>query len=174
MGAPRLSPLVTYLLATRLIDPDIEIRSQVIRLLGDLFVPDHHGRSVPDEVRRHLSGYLVQMRTRGIFSLLEAVVADPTLETQVFHLLRACPYAGAHLADILAEKTNPLSIRKLAVYYVGMVGFLDAIPALERLASRLESRRSGQQMMAFANPAAQDEAELLPAVQKALVQLKAP
>jgi len=174
LGAPRLSPLVTYLLATRLVDPDLEVRSQVLRLLGDLFAPDQQGHSAPDEVRRHLSGYLVQMRTRAVFALLEVTTADPSLERHVFHLLRACPFASSQLVDILSEKQNPLAIRKQAAHFLGTVGFLDAIPALERLVSRLEIRRNGQQMMTFATACVPDETELLPAVQEALALLKAP
>jgi HEAT repeat protein len=174
LGAPRLSPLVAYLLATRLTDPDLEVRTQAISMLGDLFIPDPQGRAAPDEVRRHLSGYLVQMRTRTIFALLEAVVAMPSLERHGYHLIRSCPFAGSHLIDILTEKQNPPAIRKQAAYYLGVVGFLEAIPALERLVTRLESRRNGQQLMNFAAPAAHDDIELLPAVQKALTLLKAP
>jgi hypothetical protein len=175
LGAPRLSPLVAYLLATRLIDPDISLRYRVIQILGELLALDEQGRLAPEPVRRHLSGYLAQMRTRNIFALLEVAVSDPRAEPHISRLLNACPFAGNHLAEILADRNITLPIRQQAAYFIGRVGFLDALPTLERLAARLGTRLSGQQSMPFAPPpSGQDESELLPVVQNALRLLRFP
>jgi hypothetical protein len=55
------------------------------------------------------------------------------------------------------------------------VGFLEAIPAMERIQSRLETRLEGQQSMPFA-PVSHDsdEVDLLPTVREALAALRAP
>src|SRR5512143_2370969 len=42
-GAQRLSPLVAYVLATRLTDPEIELRCRVIILLAGILTNDPHG-----------------------------------------------------------------------------------------------------------------------------------
>jgi hypothetical protein len=95
-------------------------------------------------------------------------------EADVAQLLNACPYAGNHLADILADRSKTLNIRKQAAHYIGRVGYLAAVPALERLQTRLESRLSGQQAMPFAPPMGTDEVELLPFVRETLAVLRAP
>jgi hypothetical protein len=79
------------------------------------------------------------------------------------------------LCDILAERQLPIAERKQAVHFIGQVGFLDALPTLERLATRLEARLTGQQSMAFAGSGGMaEEAELLPAITRAIGLLKAP
>jgi hypothetical protein len=164
MNAPRLSPLVTYLIATRLADPDLEMRYQVAMVLGDLFTPDEDGRTVDEKVRQYLSTYLSQMRTRLVFSLLQVAEKYPNADSNIARLFNACPYAGEHLVEIF----------KKAIYFVGLVGYLDGIPALERLETRLETRLNGQQTMSFAQSSSVEEEELLPIVRQALSSLRAP
>ncbi len=173
LGAPRLSPLISYLLATRILEPDLELRCRIVRVLGELLIADGSGRQVHDAVRRHLIGYLAQMRTRPIFSLLQAGLADPELENHITHLLNNCPHASTHLAEIFSERGISLDIRQQAVHFVGLAGFLEALPALERLASRLEARRNGQQSMPFAPPpTTQDESKLLREINQTLMMLR--
>lgn len=174
MGAARLSPLVAYVVATRLSDPDIAVRSRVVRLLGDLLARDGRGNVTPETVRRYLSAYLAQMRTRSVYHLLEVAVHDPQAAPQISRVLDACPYAGRHLSDIALDRTLPLVYRKQAVLFIGAVGYLEAIPALTKLAARLETRLSGQQAMTFAPPSQPEEDELLPIVQSVLQVLQAP
>ena len=174
MNAPRLSPLVTYLIATRLADPDLEMRYQVAMVLGDLFMPDEGGRAVDDKVRQYLTTYLSQMRTRLVFSLLQVAEKYLDADSNIAKLFNACPYAGEHLVEISSDRSNALSIRKKAIYFIGLVGYLDGIPALERLETRLVTRLSGQQAMSFAQGSSADEEELLPIVRQALTALRAP
>ncbi len=170
--APRLSPLVAYSLATRLIDPDLTVRGRVVEILGDVLSKDAAGNAAPEAVRHHLTNTLAQMRTRSIFALLEVALHQQCLENSIALLLNACPYAGGHLANILSDRKDPVAIRLQAVRLIGMVGFLDAIPVLERLEARLLSRQSGQQSMPFAPPSGPDESDLLPAVQATLNLLR--
>lgn len=174
LNAPRLSPLVAYVLATRLTDPDLEIRSQVIRLLGDILSPDSKGHPAPDEVRNALRMYLSSLRTRQIYALLQISVIDPSTYPAVARILDACAFAGSHLADILADVHVPIEIRQQAVELIGEVGFTDALPALEKLKNRLEARLNGQKTMPFAPPAGLNESQLLPAIRKSLNNLRAP
>lgn len=174
MGAVRLSPLIVYLVSTLLTDPDIEIRCQVIEALGSVYKNDDQGYPAPEAVRQVLSGRLSQMRTREIYSVLKAVALDPEIQEQAALLLSACPYAGNHLTDILINRKFPLPIRQQAIHFISSVGYVDAIPGLERLAMRLESHLTGQQTMPFFPPSGLDETALLPEVQAALNMLRSP
>lgn len=174
MNAPRLSPLVAYLIATRLADPDLEMRHQVVLVLGDLLTLDKEGHAADEGVRQCVTIYLSQMRTRLVFSLLQVTERYADADAHIARLFNASPFSGEHLVEIFSERTNALSIRKKAINFVGLVGFLDAIPALERLETRLQSRLSGQQAMPFAQSSSVSEEELLPAIQETLKSLRAP
>jgi hypothetical protein len=173
MGAPRLSPLIGYLLATRLTDPDLRLRTRVVQVLSDVLAPDEQGHNAPEAVSRILRAYLSQIRLRPIYALLEVVEADGSLNRPVARLLNCCPYGGNHLAAILIERLFDVRIRQKAAHMIGLVGFLDTLPTLERLATRLQARLTGQQSMPFAPVEGPDESALLPDVQSALVVLKA-
>lgn len=172
--AVRISPLVVYLLVTRLTDPDMAVRSLVIDALSSVYEPDEKGILAPEAVRRHLGAQLAPMRTREIYALLQVLVAHPEQANKVARLLNACPYAGNHLADVLANRKTPLEIRRQAIRLIGHVGFLDAIPALERILARLESRLNGQQAMPFAPPTGVDDTNLLPDIKTTLGLLRSP
>jgi len=174
IGAARLSPLVAYILATRLTDPEVTLRARTAQILGEVLAPDAEGNSAPPEVLNALKEQLSHMRTRQIFALLQVAAAQPELEPQVARLFNACAYAGVHLTEILASRKAPVEVRKQAARFIGLVGYLDALPALERIVSRLEGRLKGQQAMPFVPPAASDELDLLPEAQKALAVLQAP
>ena len=174
IGAPRLSPLIAYLLATRLTDPDLKMRTRIVYVLGELLMPDVRGSAAPEPVRHYLAAVLSQMRIRSIFGLLEVAVHDPKAERAIARLLNTCPNAGRHLADILAERKNPLPVRCKATHFIGLVGYLDALPTLERLHQRLEARLAGQQAMPFASPVTPEDSELLPVLRQTVVSLKAP
>lgn len=174
LNAPRFSALVVYLLATRISDPDLSIRTKIVQTLAAVLSPDDNGHPAPENVRNTLTTYLAQMRQRPVFCLLEALLFDPSLEWYVTRLLDGCPYAGTHLVDILADRRVSFAIRERAAQAIGWVGYLDTLPALERLASRLEARLNGQQTMPFAPPATPDEVDLLPAIRSTLALLRAP
>jgi hypothetical protein len=172
LDAHRLSPLVAYLIATRLDDPDIGLRTRVVFILGEMFTPNEDGMPTTESVRHYLMYHLSHMRTRPIYALLEVAEYDPQSISSIARLLNVSPHASKHLSDIMADRKVPIPIRCQAVYYIGQVGYLDAIPALERIASRLESRLNGQQSMTFAPPSFADEANLLPEIQNALSSLR--
>ncbi len=172
MNAIRLSPLIAYLTATRLLEPDLALRMRIIQLLGDVFLPDDTGRAAPESVTRHLSSYLTQMRTRQFTAILQVVSGDASLEGAASHLFNACPYGSNQLISILSDRKSPLTIRQAAARMIGLVGYLDALPELERQEMRLNTRIKGQQSMPFAQPGSPDESDLLKTVQKSIDDLR--
>ena len=172
--ATRLLPLITYLFATRITDPDIEIRSVVIKALADVLSPDEEGRLASEASRRCLKSYLGQIRTRAIYALIQVLPVHQELEGAVATLLNTCPYAGNQLADILGSRKVSLDIRRYAARMIGQVGYLESIPAQERLLARLESRVHGQQAMSFAPVELADEVDLIPDIRRALAFLYSP
>ena len=174
LRAARFSPLVVAVLASRLSEPDLDLRRKIANTLGDILTLDEAGISAPEPVRQFLVFSLGQMRQRPIFSLLEVSLNDPQAQASIARLLNACPYAGRHLADILSDRKLPLGVRRDAARFIGLVGYLEAIPALERIEARLDARISGQQTMPFAPPGQPDESDLLPEIRAALLNLRAP
>ena len=174
MEAVRLLPLVAYFVATRITDPDLDTRALVIYAISEALVPDEKGRPPAEDVRQCLLLYLSQMRTRQIYAIIQVLPTYPNLEQSVARMLNACPYAGNQMADILASRKASLEIRRYAVRMIGLVGYLDAVPALERLLARLESRLHGQTTMSFAPVDMVEDAELIPDIRRSLAFLQSP
>jgi HEAT repeat protein len=173
-GAARISPLVSYLIATRLNDPDLELRSRVVKVLGEIFAPDSMGNVAPETVTTQLVHYLSDMRTRQIFSLIQVLHHNPELAPHVIRILNVCLFAGNHLIEMANSRKIPLEVRRTAIWLISQVGYLEAIPALERLQIRMETRITGQQSMPFAPPLGVDDSDLLPDVKDALLILRSP
>jgi hypothetical protein len=174
LKAARFSPLVSYLLFTRLTDPDLGLRGRIIKILADALSPDTGGQFAPDVVRQVLLYHISQMQLFQIHALLEAVVFDSSLEAPVGILIKADCMAGNDLSDILSDRRQPLTIRKQAANFIAWVGFVDAAPCIERLIGRFESRVNGQQAFSFNQMDALDEAQLLPTLKSVLIVLQAP
>jgi hypothetical protein len=175
LDAPRLSPLVAYVLATRIFEPDLELRCRVVTTLGKVLSPSDTGKITPDAVRSHLKVYCYQMEHRGVFQLLEVAEDYPEAESSVAAILNLCSQSGIFLVDIMIDRKVTLPLRRQAINFIGRVGFLDAIPALERLEERLETRLNGQKAMPFAPPTSyEDENSLLPVIQTTLTLLREP
>jgi hypothetical protein len=174
LDAARYSPLIGYLLVTRLNEPDTIVRAGIVRTLSEALSPDENGKPTPEDSYSLLCRHLSEMRTRQVYALLQVLDYDISTARHVDRLLNLCPYAGNHLAEILTDRKSPKSIRKQAVEVIGRVGYLDTLHVLERLESRLETRQNGQKTMPFAATASPDEIELMPAVKKALAYLRAP
>jgi hypothetical protein len=170
LGVQRVSPLVAFMIATCLRDPDIYIRRRVAYILADL-ITNEPVVSQTENVRKTVTNYVHNMREGAIYGLLEVAVIDPLVEKPIYHLFNACPFAGKYLGDILAQWKNPLLIRQKAVYFVGLVGYLEALPVLERIQSRLEARQIGQYAMSFAPPSIKSDEDILPSLRIAIKQL---
>jgi hypothetical protein len=96
----------------------------------------------------------------------------PDIFESTAKLLNASPYAGTHLIDISVSKRTPIEIRRKALCLIGAVGYIDALPALERMAARLEARVNGQQIMPFAPQSNVEDIDLLPDLRNAIASLR--
>jgi HEAT repeat protein len=171
LGVQRVSPLVAYIIATCLNDPDIYVRRRVVYILADLIIKDPVVSPTAENVRKTVMNYLHNMDEKTIYGLLEVALMDPHVEKCIYHLLNTCPQAGIHLGEILSHYKNPPSIRQRAIYYVGLVGFTEALPALERLLNRLTARSNEQYSMSFASPTSTSDDDITPTLRIAIQQL---
>ena len=174
LNAHRLSPIVAHILATCLDDEDIDFRLNIAQTVGGLLSHDEVGLITPIEVKQQLKYYLSKMRQRKIFALLQVTEYEPSSLTSVAALLKACSYAGNALSDIFSNHQLPIGIRRQAIKFSGLIGFLETIPRLEKLSERLETKMNGQRNMPFAPKKDPNESSLLPAIQTALKLLNTP
>lgn len=169
--AVRHQPLIAYLLLSRLTEPDIALRAQIVGALADVVIPNGHGDPAAAPSYPTLTAQLMEMRTRQIYALLQVVDFDTSSEPNVAGLLDYCSFAGGHLANILSSRTLPVSLRKQAAYFIGRMGYLDALPLLERTASRLETRCNGRIELSEIDS---EETALLSLIRNSLDLLRAP
>jgi hypothetical protein len=159
--AVRQLSLVAYLLATRLDEPDIELRTRIVKTLANLADMNTGSGNLSEDVQRTLISCLSAMRTREVFALLQVVEYDKSTEKYVADLLSWCSFAGSHLAQILSNRDSSTEIRRQAASFIGLIGYLDALPVLQKLASRLESR-------------GEEDTSMLPILQNAVLLLSSP
>lgn len=174
LNAPRFSPLVAYLLTTRLRDPNLRVRTRVVQVIAGVLSPDEDGNPAPIEVRDTLRRFISQSRTRQIFALLQVSASEPQMEESVAQILNLCTFAGNHLVDILGDHQVSLPVRSQAARMIGKVGYLDALPGLEKMAGRLEARNNGQKEMPFGSLPVANDLELLDSIKQAIRLLRAP
>jgi hypothetical protein len=166
----KLSPLVAYLLATRLIDPNINFRQRIIEAMGNIIAPDGGPAPTP-EVRRHLKGHCNLIGRGTVLAILEVAATDSSVDSHITSIFNLCSHSGTILIDLMAERKVPVSVRRQAMNFIGLVGFIEAIPYLERLVDRLTSRANGQKRMPFAPPSEPDESTLISVAQTTLAML---
>jgi hypothetical protein len=162
LGAQKVSPLVAFMIATRLGDKDIYIRRRAIYILADLITWVPGDNQMADSIRKSVTNYLHDIGEEIIFGILEVAVMDPQAEKPIYDLLNASPSAGKYLGEVLTEWKHPLAIRQKAIHFVGLVGYMEALPALERLLDRLEARQTGQFAMSFASSSIRSDEDIMP------------
>ena len=137
----RKSPLIAYLIATRISDPDLEFRFHVIQAIGKILSPDSDGNLTAEVIVSHLHLVVAYLNKGQILDIL--AVADQYIlaEKGIVEIFKLSSYAGSILSDIVNDQKIPVSIRQQAIYYCGEVGFLDTIPTLEGLKSRVDKRK---------------------------------
>lgn len=160
--AVRQLPLIAYLLTTRLTEPDIVLRTRIVKALGCAAGASMSGREPDSSVQKTLIFHLSQIRTREIFALLQVAEYDKATEPCIETLFACCSFAGGHLSQILSARDTSLEIRRQATHFIGLLGYLDALPVLERMATRCETRANER------------DASLLVELQSAVQQLSAP
>lgn len=172
LDAARISPVVSYFLVTRIIEPNIKLRARVVEILSSVLTVDDDGLPSPEDVCNSLRIYLTAIRTRQIYSLLQISAKYPPMEPCIKLLLGASSFAGNHLVDILEDRKNPLPIRKQAALMIGQVGYVYTLPAMGKIAARLEAHLEGQTTMSFTSQKPSREIELLPLVHEAINALR--
>jgi hypothetical protein len=174
MKAARYSPLVSHLLFSKISEPDLGLRSRIIKNLAEILSVDVEEGYAPDLVRQVLVYDLCQMRPGEIYLIIEAVDFDQSTENAASSLLGTNCVFGEYLAEIMIDRKTKLSIRKQAIHLIGRVGYIDVTPAIERMINRLEPRLNGQQSFSSLSPDTTDEVYLLPHLKSTLTILKAP
>jgi hypothetical protein len=168
MDLARSSPTAAYVLATRIVEPDLDLRKRICQQLSRLVNvkagSGYVNQAVQDSIHYHLS----HLDTRQIYSLLQITESDVLAREDVAEILNTCSRAGESLSEILLERRYPMEIRKQAAYLIGRIGYMEAAPALQRLAARLESRLAA---LPFGVLDAKDETALLDDIKAALAML---
>ena len=109
MNAARISPVVSYFLVTRIVEPNLLIRSRVVEILSSVLTIDEEGFPAPEDVRNSLRLYLAAIRTRQIYALLQVSAEYNELESCIALLLSASSFGGNHLVSILEERKKSQS-----------------------------------------------------------------
>jgi hypothetical protein len=164
------TPLVTYLLATRIEEPDLALRRDVVAALARCLAGPGPGRLGGVPTRRFLLTLLAGLDRPRVERLLE-VAAGQAHCPEALALLDRVPNLGSLLTSIAADRQTPASLRAAAVAALGELGVLEALPALEGLKTRLEGQKAGQLAMAFAPPSDPDDGKLLAALEAAIAAL---
>ncbi len=139
-GTLKKSPLIAYILATRLSDPDLEVRFHIVKALGSVLAGDEDGEKMSDPVLRQLQNYLANLNTEQILDLLEVSEQYLSAEESLIGIFRLASYAGNRLSGIVNDRKKPLGIRQKAIYFCGEIGFLEASTTLKVLISKIEKR----------------------------------
>ena len=172
LDAHRYSPLVAYILATRLRDPNLEVRFHVVQAVGEVLLLRGGGDPIPEIVRYHLQGYISQMRKRKVYALLQVAQQFGAAEESVVAIFNLCSYAGAALEEIFLDRKMPHAIRQQAIFFSGQVGFMDTIPSLKNLLHRIQAQHEDQAHLPFLSKADHNqEGDLIIYVRAALGKL---
>lgn len=134
-------PLTIYLLATRIIDPDLHIRFHAVRMLGRLLDMSQPEAGLPERSFKAVTAFTTQMDRGQLIRLLEVSAGFLAAEEAVARILTLCSYAGNDLGGIVNDRKLPVEIRQQALFYCGEIGFLTAATAIRNLIQRIEKGR---------------------------------
>ncbi len=169
----RKSSLTLHLLASRVDEPDLGLRAQIVHTLADYFEIREREYRYPPEVRGLVAGLLRKWDRPQVLALLELHQAanrgQAGLQLEsLTRLTERIPAASDLLTHIASDRGQLLALRESALELIGRVGFTDARPVLEGLLLRLDGRRAGQMTMLFAPSDWPEDQALLPALRQAL------
>lgn len=171
-NAARVSPLIAYLLATRILDPEIKFRVRVVEDLAKVMRVDDDGRHAGESVRAQIVTTLSSLDKSGLMALVEAAVFENDQVENVITLVNYVPKAGEMLQEFMADRKSDISIRVMAITLLGQLGYVGALSEIERIQNRLEARQKGQQSMPFAPTQITNELELLPSLKRSMMILR--
>jgi len=135
-------PLAVYLLATRILDPDLAIRYRAVQMLGGLLDFESEGICLPDRTLKVFTAFTDQMEKGQLIKLLEVAAHYLAAEQAIIQILRLCSYAGELLGGILNDRKIPVEIRQQAIYFSGEVGFLSTAVSIRNLIQWIEKDRA--------------------------------
>ena len=141
-GIFRSSPLVAYLLATRAIDEDLEVRYHSIQVLGELLdFEDSSEMGLTDLALKHVHGFFAQIGKDQMIRLLEVRESYLAAEDALLNILKISSYAGDILSGIVNDRKIPASIRQAAIFLGGEAGFLELVPVFQNMVQKIEKSR---------------------------------
>ena len=163
--------LPLYLLTTRILDPDLEIRYHAIRILGDVLGRDIPGGDLSESSLRILTDFTTQLDKSQLVKMLEVAARYLAAEDAIVNILKLCSYAGNALDGIVNDRKLPVEIRQQAINFCGEVGFLSTTTAIRNLIRRIEKdrERTGQVLRRKKHL---DEEKLFPYAVTALAKLE--
>ena len=164
-------PLVVYVVSTRLIEPEISLRADVVRLIATFKSINYSQKESSKEVFKTLYDYFDQIRNRQIYSLLQVAIYDTSLIDEVSYLIGLCSYAGEYLIEIVIDRKNPLELRVESLKIIESVGFIDVLPELRRVLSRYERKNDSKPLRMKENGLRNDREVLIPLLEKAIESL---
>lgn len=135
-------PLLVYMLVTRIVDPDLEVRLHAIQILGKLLRKDHSEGGIPDNSFITVTEFTTQLEKEQLIKLLEVGVEYLAAEEAITNILKLCSYAGKRLGGIVNDRRLPIEIRQQAIHFCGEVGFLTTLTVIQNLIHRVEKNRS--------------------------------
>jgi hypothetical protein len=155
-GTAWQSPLLAYLLSTRIIDPDIKVRFHAVQELGRLLEQSTAPEKKPsNQVIQTVHHFLVDLDQVGMVRLMEVALNYISAEESLLDILRICSYAGKTLGGIVNDRNLPLEIRQQAAFFGGEIGFQTMIPDLKKVLKRIEkinakpTRKNSQEFESF-------------------------
>jgi hypothetical protein len=171
----RRSPLVPQLLMARVDEPNLGLRTQIIRALSDYFEVRERQYRYPPEIRAVVVGCLRKFDRPQWLALLELQAsAEPArLDPEALKaLLERIPDASTRLAQLAGDRLVAPDWRCAAVGVIGQVGFTDTLPLLAGLEMRLQGCTAGQLSLGFAPSDPPEDQALLPALKDTLRRLR--
>ncbi len=166
------TPLLAYLVGTRITDPDLQVRFHAVQTLGWVLDGERGGGDPEDQVLRHLHELLKGFRKEDYISLMEVSVAYLAAEEDLCRIFHLCSFAGGIFSGIVNDRKVDLPLRQKAIYFSGKAGFLETLETLKRFAERLDAAqgRSTEELQGAAGRQAELET-LYPAVVAAIDRL---
>ncbi len=141
-GIFRSSPLAAYLLATRTIDEDLEVRYHSIQALGELLdFEESSGLGLTDMALMHVHGFFAQIGKDQMIRLLEVRESYLAAENALLNIFKISSYAGDILSGIVNDRKIPASIRQAAIFFGGEAGFLELVPVFQNMVQKIEKSR---------------------------------
>ncbi|MBI3159311.1 MAG: hypothetical protein HYZ26_06915 [Chloroflexi bacterium] len=164
-------PLVAWAIAARTLDSNADIRVKAVHLLAAALDPSAERVSRYEEIRQAVAQWLRTLDGKDLARMIGDRPNDPETRHALRTMFNLNSRAGERLAALAADRSLPLTTRKEAIHHIGVIGFSEAKPELERLSAKLQARVRGQRGMPFAPMGDSKEESLLPELSKTLALL---